>query len=242
LVTARDAGDKYLRDVLLPQWSRNPTFGNCYWDWDNPVYTFGVASFVCQYMMGHRDVFPNWEADVRNTISQSFCRLSVNPESMGGVYSGAWASPEANNCCLTSLQYPTTAIAAVFARYAGLTNDPWATEIARRQVTLWTYDMHETGVVEDLVNGGTYVAAIWFNCGHTWPFRCLLEHMAWQPELTGASRENHIMRSESVVTDVRYGRGRIAYRTYDAIAPSEDVLRLAFSPKSVSADGKMLQQ
>ena len=66
--------------------------------------------------------------------------------------------------------------------------------------------------------------------------------MAWQPELTGASRENHIMRSASVVTDVRYGKGKIAYRTYDAIAPSEDVLRLAFAPESVSADGKPLPQ
>ena len=100
--------------------------------------------------------------------------------------------------------------------------------------------MHETGVVEDLIDGGVYVAAIWFNCGHTWPFRCLLEHMAWQPELTGASRENHIMRSAAVVTDVRYGKGKIAYKTFDAIAPSEDVLRLAFAPKSISADGKPL--
>jgi hypothetical protein len=66
--------------------------------------------------------------------------------------------------------------------------------------------------------------------------------MAWQPELTGASRENHIMRSAAVVTEVRYGKGRIAYRTFDAIAPSEDVLRLAFTPKTISADGKSLDK
>ena len=37
-------------------------------------------------------------------------------------------------------------------------------------------------------------------------------------------------------------RDKSRYRTYDAPAPSEDVLRLAFLPKSVSADGKPLPQ
>jgi hypothetical protein len=242
LVKARDAGDKYLRDVLLPKWNAIDTFGHAYWDWDNATYTFGVASFASQYMMDRRDVFPDWKNDVRNIMSLAFCRLSVNPESMGDVYSGAWAFPEAHNCCGKSLQYPITATAAVFARYAALTNDPWAHEIARRQATLWTYDTQESGVIEDLIDGGTYVAAIWFTCGHTWPFRCLLEHMAWQPELTGASRENHIMRSAAVVTNVRYSKGKIAYDTFDAAAPSEDVLRLAFAPKSILADGNSLSK
>ncbi len=48
-------------------------------------------------MMDHRESFPDWEIDVRNIMSLAFCRLSVNPESMGDVYSGAWALPEANN-------------------------------------------------------------------------------------------------------------------------------------------------
>jgi hypothetical protein len=240
LVKARDAGEKYIRDVILPEWSRDPTFGHCYWDWANPVYTFGVASFVTQYMMSRQEAFPNWVIDVRNIMSVAFCRLSVNPESMGGVYSGAWAIPEASNCCGKSLQYPTTATAAVFARYAALANDAWAREIARREAILWTYDTHDTGVIEDSIDGGTIVAGGWFNCGHTWPFRCLLEHMAWQPELTGAGRENHIMRSSPVVTEVQYGKGEVAYRTYDAAAPTEDVLRLAFVPESVSAGGEPL--
>ena len=242
LLKARDAGEKYLRDVLLPKWSRDATFGNYYWDWDNPTYTFAVAGFVSQYMMDRPEVFPDWRTDVRNIMSQIYCRLSVNPESMGDVYSGAWAYPESSSCCLASLQYPIPATAAVFARYGEITKNAWASELARRQVILWTYDIHETGVVEDLINGGVYVAAIWFNCGHTWPFKSLLDHIAWQPELTGASRENHIMRSSAVVADVRYGRGRIEYRTYDAVAPCEDVLRLAFAPNSISADGKSLQK
>ena len=67
-----------------------------------------------------------------------------------------------------------------------------------------------------------------------------MEMLAWQPETFGPARENHIMRSSSVVRTVRYGKGRIAYSTFDALAPCEDVLRLAFAPTAVSADGKPL--
>ena len=118
LLKARDAGEKYLRETLLPAWSRNPTFGHNYWDWANPVYSFGVADYVCEYLMSRREAFPGWQTDVRNIISQGFCRLSVSPDSMGGVYSGASALPESNCCCGKSLQYPTIPGAAVWAQYA----------------------------------------------------------------------------------------------------------------------------
>ena len=71
---------------------------------------------------------------------------------------------------------------------------------------------------------------LWFNLAHPWPLRAVLEMLAWQPETFGPARENHIMRSSSVVRTVRYGRGRIAYSTFDALAPCDDVLRLAFAP------------
>ena len=107
-------------------------------------------------------------------------------------------------------------MAAALARYAALTGDPWAREVARRQTILCTYDAHETGVVEDNVDGGVMVAGQWFNLAHPWPLRMVMEMLAWQPEWFGAARENHIMRSTSVVRDVRYGKGRVAYRTFDA--------------------------
>lgn len=240
LVHARAAGEAYLRDVLLPAWTEHAAFGCYYWDWDNSVYTPAVATFVCHYMMSRPEAFPNWRTDVRNILALGFCRLCVNPEALGNVYSGAWAFPEANNCCLSVLQYPIATAAPAFARYGALTGDEWATEIARRQALLWTYDLHETGVVEDQINGGVFVASVWFNCGHTWPFRALLEQMGWQPEVLGAGRENHLMRTASVVTDVRYGDGRVAYHTFDAAAPCEDVLRLAFVPQSITAEGQAL--
>ena len=65
--------------------------------------------------------------------------------------------------------------------------------------------------------------------------------MGWLPEVMGPNRENHIMRSTGVVRRVTYGAGEIHYSTSDAPLNSGEVLRLAFSPKTVEADGVMLK-
>lgn len=242
LVKARDAGDKHLRDVLLPEWSRDSTWGHHFWDWLHPVNGCSVPAYAANYLMTRSEAFPLWKTDVRNFVSLFLARSSVDPASAGDVYSGAWAFPEATNCCGKSLQYPTMAIAGVLARYGELLDDAWARELARRQSILCTYDAHETGVVEDGIDGGAVVAGAWFNLAHPWPLRCTMDMLAWQPELLGANRENHIMRATSVVREVRYGKGRVAYSTFDATTPCEDVLRLAFVPKTILADGKPLVQ
>ena len=242
LLKARDAGERRLRDGLLPEWTRDPTFGHHFWDWENPVLTCTLPSQACQYIMNRRESFPGWENDVRNILLLPLCRLSVDPASAGGVYSGAWATPESSRCCGKSLQYPIVSPAARLAQYGALVDSVWAKELARRQSILFTYDAHETGVVEDAIDGGFIVAGEWFNLAHPWPLKGVMDLIAWQPELIGANRENHIVRTTSVVREVRYGKGQVAYRTHDAPISSEDVLRLAFLPKSVSADGKPMQR
>jgi hypothetical protein len=240
LVKARDAGERYLRDALLPVWSDNPTFGRHFWDWDDSVYSCSVPGFMAEYILDRRAAFPQWKSDIRNFMSMFFCRSSVDPGSAGGVYSGAWGTPESSGCCGKTLQ-ASMMLVPPLARYALVADDAWAREIARRQTILTTYDAHETGVVEDLINGGANTAAGWFNSAHPCPLRMVMEMLAWQPELFGAARENHIMRSTAVVRSVCYGKGRIAYATFDALAPCEDVLRLAFAPTAVTADGNALQ-
>jgi len=129
LLKARDAGEKYLRDVVLPEWSRNPTFGT--------TTGTGTIRFTRSRLRAssvtHDEPargLSRLETDVRNIMSLNFCRQSVNPGSMGDVYSGAWAFPESSSCCEKSLQYPITATAATFAEYAALTGDIWAKEIS----------------------------------------------------------------------------------------------------------------
>ncbi|MBN1909103.1 MAG: hypothetical protein JW818_05135, partial [Pirellulales bacterium] len=237
LLKARDAGERYLREELLPRWYEDPTWGHHFWDWECNACTVILPCFAAQYMMDHPDRFPNWKQDCRNIISLFFARASVNPQSEGGPYSGAWALPESSSCCGLSLQYSTQILAPFLLRYGEKTNDAWAMELGRRMTLLGTYDAHETGVVEDLIHGGTYVSKTWFNLAHPTPLKYTLDSMAWRPDLFGASRENHLMRSSSVVKSVVYGKGRIAYKTFAEPGPRVDVLRLAFTPRSVTADG-----
>ncbi|PIU95811.1 MAG: hypothetical protein CO096_17780 [Armatimonadetes bacterium CG_4_9_14_3_um_filter_66_14] len=240
LVDAREAGRAYLRDQLLPRWTVDDTWGRNYWDWEDPVHAENVTEWVVQQLLDHPDVFPNWRADARNILSLFLNRTSVSPNSRGDVYSGAWAYPESSGCCGRSLWYGPLELAPIYAKYGVLVDSEWAREMGRRQMLLATYDIHETGVVEDNLDGGQIVAGGWFKIAHPMALKHVLHAMAWLPEEFGANRENHLVRTDSVVRSVVYGDGRVAYTTFDAPPPSVDVLRLAFRPLRVTAESKPL--
>jgi len=240
VVKARDAGRAYLREVVLPKWTLDETWGRYYWDWEDPVTAICPPAATCRYMMAHKDAFPNWKKDVRNILSLYMNRTCTTEMSMGDVYSGSWQYPESTGCCGKSLQYPTYEIAAVFAQYGQEADSNWAREIARRSILLVTYDAHETGVVEDAIDGGQIVAGDWLNLSHPWPIRFLLQAMSFQPETLAANRENHILRSSAVVREVSYGVGKVACLTGDAPVGATLTMRLSFQPASVTADGVAL--
>ncbi len=242
LVAAREAGQRYLRDRLLPVWWVNDTWGRYFWDWDGPVQECLITSEAARYIMDNKAEFPNWYQDARNILTLFFNHTSVNPGSNGDVYSGAWAYPESSSCCGRSLWYSPMIHAPALAQYALETGDTWCRELAYRQMVLQTYDVHETGVSEDNIDGGAIVNGNWLNIAHPLPLRFVLAGIGWLPEEVGASRENHIVRSTAVVNSVSYGDGRIEYTTFDASANTTEVLRLAFVPKGVTADGKRLER
>ncbi len=238
IVKARDAGRAYLRDVLLPAWTVNDTWGRNYWDWADPVQAENVTEFAARYMMDNKEAFPNWKNDVRNILSLFFHRTSVAVESSGEVFSGAWAFPESAGCCGRSLWYGPMELTVPIAQYAVETGSPWAREIARRMQILATYDGHETGVSEDNIDGGFVVNADWFKIAHPMALKHLLGTIAWMPEEFGPARENHIVRSTGVVSNVQYLASMVIYDTFDAPSPAIDTLRLKFSPKVItSRDG-----
>ncbi len=240
IVHARDDAIAYMKEVLLPQWEMHDTWGRNYWDWPCYVQVGNVTEFAARYMMDHPEIFPKWRTDVRNITTLFMQRACSSMNSRGDVFSGAWAYPESSGCCGRSLWYAPLELVNVFAQYGELADSDWAEEIARRKLILATYDFHETGVVEDNIDGGPIVAGSWFKIAHPMALKHVLHAMAWQPNYFGAVRENHIMRSSSVVRDVTYGDGEIRYVTADAPNNTIDVLRLAFSPKEIIADGQAL--
>ena len=240
IARARDAGRRHLREVLLPAWAVDETWGRYFWDWANPTQNCLTTPDAARYLLEHRDVFPNWSNDARNILSLFLNRSCVAQESRGGMFSGAWAYPEASNCCGRSLWYAPVCVAPTVARWGVLAGSAWGRELAVRQLILATYDVHDTGVTEDNIDGGVIVNGDWLNIAHPMPLRFLLEAIAWLPEELGPSRENHIVRSTAVVDSVAYGAGRIEWSTFDAPPGTIGILRLAFVPATVTAGGRPL--
>jgi len=241
IVHARDAGRAYLENTLLPQWTVPDTWGRYYWDWECPVLSL-VNGWAMEYVLDQRQVFAKWRTDTRNVLTLIFNRTGVDPGSAGEVYSGAWAVPESPSCCGLSLSYGQQLTAAVLAQYAALTGDAWARELARRMAIEGTYDALDNGAVIDGMTGTPIVAGSWLNIIHPLAMRHVLHTMAWLPDLFGPNRENHIMRGSAEVVSVTYAKGRISYKTYDAPEQTYEVLRLAFSPTRVTADGQLLEK
>ena len=239
IVRARDAGRRYIRDEMLPRWTQNDIWGRQYWDWDNPVMC-GIVSMCGDYIMMHPDVFGGWKTDLRNMLMQIANRNGADPGSMGNVYHGAWAWPESCTCCSTSLSYNQYTAAPTILRYAVLADDDLFFEIGRRMMIMATYDSAENGVVKDGLMGQAVATGEWSNLAHPWPLCQVIEAMAWAPELFGPKRENHIMRSTSVVNSVIYAKNEITYSTFDASFSTIDVIRLAFKPTTITADGSLL--
>ncbi len=240
ILTARDAGRRYVRRLIENEWLENDTWGRNYWDWDNPVIC-GIVSMCGDYIMKNPQVFPGWQTDLRNILTLIFNRNGADPYSHGDVYHGAWAFPESATCCGTSLSYNQYTAAPTLLRLGVLAGDDRIHEIGRRMMIMATYDSHENGVVHDGLFGEAVATKEWSNLAHPWPLCQVMEALAWTPDLFGPKRENHIMRSTSVVSRVVYEKNRIEYTTFDAPENTVDVLRLSFSPQAVTADGRALK-
>lgn len=239
MIKARDAGRRYVREVLMPRWLANDTWGRNYWDWDNPVIC-GIVSMCGDYIMKNPQAFPGWETDLRNILTLIFNRNGADPHSMGDVYHGAWAFPESSTCCGTSLSYNQYTAAPTLLRFGVLAEDDRIFEIGRRMMIMAAYDSHENGVVWDGLLGHAVATKEWSNLAHPWPLCQLMEAMAWTPETFAPKHENHILQSTSVVNGAVYEKNRIAYSTFDAPDKTIDVVRLSFRPTSVTADASPL--
>ncbi len=241
ILKARNAGRRFLNEQMLPAWWVDDTWGRTYWDWDNPMMC-GMVSMCADHFMKYPEAYPNWRNDLRNVLSLVWNRNCAAPGSCGDVYSGAWAFPESSVCCGTSLSYNQYTAGPTLIRYGALAHSEWASEIGRRMMLMATYDSLPNGVVKDGLFGDQVATAEWSNLAHPWPLCQVLEAIAWLPEQFAPNRENHVVRSSSVVQKVLYEKGRITYTTYDSPPAVQEVIRLAFRPTFIQADGRRLKE
>ncbi len=236
---ARDAGRRFLNERMLPAWWVQDTWGRTYWDWDNPMMC-GMVSMCADHLLHHPQAYPHWQTDLRNMLSLVWHRNGADPNSHGDMYSGAWAFPESSVCCGTSLSYNQYTAAPTLLHYAALARSDWAREIGRRMMLQATYDSLPNGVVKDGLFGDQVATGEWSNLAHPWPLCQVMEAIAWLPEAFAPNRENHLVRASSVVQTISYEKGLIRYTTFDAPPGVQEVLRLAFRPTSIRADGHQL--
>ncbi|MBI5525399.1 MAG: hypothetical protein HY897_03625 [Deltaproteobacteria bacterium] len=123
----------------------------------------------------------------------------------------------------------TARYASLLALWHDLTNDAEAREEAVRSFALASYMARDDGVVIFSICD----TSVWFSDGYFDYVPHFIDGMAALPEMAPGG-EDHLLGTTSVITDISYSPGRIEYRTFDA--DGTEVLRLSFSPASVSAD------
>jgi len=128
------------------------------------------------------------------------------------------------------------------ARYASLcalwyerTGELWYKDQAERFFNLATYMCQKDGYV----SVGPNWPGAWWSDGYGDYIRHFMEGIAAVPEWA-PQRENHLLKSTSVIQTISYGHSELHYRTYDD--QSVVTLRLVKKPESVWVDNQSLPQ
>jgi len=189
---------------------------------------------TARYLMDHPQADPEWRAHVTALIDFVEKTFAVDFKDSKGAQWGANAISEQLDY-MPKMGSHTSRYASVQARWAEVTGDAAAKEKAHRSLNWATYMSDEHGVVNDQ----PYLqhAGVWFSDGYGDYIRHFMYAVGAQPDWASEG-QNHLLRSSSVVSDVRYESRRISYRTFDKEA--EEVLRVAFIPAAVRSGGTEL--
>jgi hypothetical protein len=148
---------------------------------------------------------------------------------------GALLGTAGRGCCSRTGVVSQTALwGAINAMYFERTGDGQSREDAFRTLNYATYFINS----QDIINtaGGDF-NQFWFEDGYGDAGRSFSWALGAVPDFAPIGQD-HLLRSSSVVQSVTYAQGGIEYRTFHDSAT--EVLRLTYSPSSVSADGKAL--
>ncbi len=188
---------------------------------------------TARYILQHPEYDPNWKADVPALIQWVERTLGADVPSEPGMQWGAQTISEQIDD-MHKMGSHTSRYASVNALWYELTGDAAAKEKAFRSFNWATYMCHENGAVNDLA---VEDQTVWFSDGYGDYVRHFMAGLGSVPEWAPPG-ENHLLRSTSVVQSVSYLPGEVNYQTFDA--DSSEVLRLAYAPRRVLADGHEL--
>jgi hypothetical protein len=187
------------------------------------------ADTMAMYILEHPEWDPDWHRDARAILNwtqaefgdKEWIRYGVAPIKEQTAY------PIPGNS-------HTSRHASVELLYCERAGDVANKDAAIRQLNWATYMVADDG-------RNMYPSPAdkehWLTDGYGDYVRHYLRAMAAAPELAPKGR-NHLLRSSSVIVEIRYGDTSIEYATFDA--QSREKLRVAFVPGTVTAGGKPL--
>jgi hypothetical protein len=187
-----------------------------------------------RYILLHPEKDPDWREHARKSIDW----VKTTPRWPKYIVHGALVTTEQgsslkNFCCNLPNQCcdsHSSRLAAVEAFYYAKTGDAAYKEAANRTYNWVTYFQ---GLSADA--HAPFSTQWWFTDEFADGPRRMMDAFWAVPEWAPAD-ESHLLGSLSVVTKIAYGVGSVTYSTFDD--ESTDVLRLDFSPDSVTVGGK----
>ena len=194
------------------------------------------AMETARYILQHPEYDPDWRTHVPKIIDWVEKTFVVDVPDEPGVQWGANAVSE-QIADMHKMGSHTSRYASLMALWYEKTGNVAAREKAFRSFNWATYMCRENGAVDDLPV--QKAQAIWFSDGYGDYIRHFMAGLGAIPEWA-PPEENHLVRSASVVRSVSYLPGEINFSTFDDA--STEVLRLNFSPRRVTADGKELSK
>ncbi len=190
---------------------------------------------TARWLLSHPDADANWRADVAHLLAWTTAQFGRDTETESGTQWGATVLSE-QGADMAKMGSHTARLGATLTLWFAATGDAQAAERAERSLNWATYTCSDKGTV---AVGPDSTEGYWFSDGYGDYIRHFLVAMGAIPEWAPA-REDHILRSSSIVTHVTYGAGRVAWTTFDG--DSTETLRLAARPRSVIAAGLPLAQ
>jgi hypothetical protein len=189
---------------------------------------------TARYLLQHPEFDPDWRKHVSGLVDWVEKTFVVDTPKEPAVQWGANVVSEQIHY-MPKMGSHTSRYASVLALWSEKTGDAAAREKAFRSLNWASYMCRESGVV----NVGPVDQSIWFSDGYGDYIRHFMAGLGAVPEWA-PPHEDHLLRSSSVVQSVSYLPREVNYRTFDE--DSTEVLRLSFTPRRITADGKDLQK
>jgi hypothetical protein len=190
---------------------------------------------TARWLMSHPSADPGWRQHVAHLLRWTADQFGGDTPTEQGNQWGAMVISEQRDD-VAKMASHTARFGATLALWSEATGDGDSRERASRSLNWATYACRDDGIVAVSEDGNE---GWWFSDGYGDYIRHFLMAMAAVPDWA-PRREDHLLRSTSIVGHIEYGPGRVRWKTFDAAA--EETLRLTFRPTTVLVDGVRLDE